>query len=85
MSWESLNEAAEIKRDETSPAQRRFGANDVSVFLVIEFVSSREPVFEYDTFFSESRNIAQLADEQNRSRLDFDSGLEDVDLPPDRD
>jgi hypothetical protein len=58
---------------------------NITYYIGIEFLLVEEPILEYDAFFSEDRSIQTLSDEQNKSREDFGSGLEDVELPPDAD
>ena len=54
-------------------------------FIKVCFLFLKEPVLEYDAFYSDDRSIHLLASEQKMSSSNVKDNLEDINLPPDVD
>lgn len=91
MNWRAegtsvLEKTAEEETKQTIGKTRRTPRIvNITYYIGVQFLLLEEPTFEYDAFFSEDRSIQTLADEQRKSRENFGTGLEDVELPPDAD
>ena len=77
--------AEEVSKQTISKTRKTPRIVNITYYIGVEFFLLEEPIFEYEAFFSENRSIQILADEQSRSREDFDADRDDVELPPDVD
>lgn len=91
MSWRTSGcDILEKQKDEIADASLSKTRNTPKIvnrtyYIRVVFILLEEPVFDYAVYFTENRSVQTLADEQRRSRENWDNALEDVDLPPDVD
>ena len=54
-------------------------------YIDIRFILVTDPIFEYDAYYTQPRDINALASEHREFLKTIDDNLEDVDLPPNND